>query len=129
MLPWFTIDGARYNMPCSIEREAEIRSSELSGLLLDKKYFNDPLGTYMKYTIAIAVPTGQEQNYAALYELLTNPVAEHRCDLPYNQGRKIIIGRIETVSDKYFQEEDGIHVWRGTKFSIVANEPSKVSQL
>jgi hypothetical protein len=129
MMPYFGIDGAVYAMPCSIEREAEIRSSELSGLLLDKNYFNDPIGTYMKYTIAVAVPTGQENEYAGLYELLTNPQAEHRVDVPYNQGRKIIKGRIEAVSDRYYHEEDGIHVWRGTKFSIIANEPTKVSEL
>ena len=129
MMPWFSIDGARYEMPCSIEREAEIRASDLSGSLLDRSYFNDVLGTYMRYTIAIAVPKGQEGNYASLYELLTAPITEHRCDLPYNQGRKIVIGRIETVSDKYYQEEDGIHIWRGTKFNIIANEPSKVNTL
>ena len=129
MMPWSAIDGARYDMPCSIEREAEIRSSELSGMLLDKNYFNDPIGTYMRYTITIAVPSGQEDEYAGLYELLTAPMAEHTCDMPYNQGRKTIIGRIETVSDKYYHEEDGIHVWRGTKFSIISNEPIKVNEL
>ena len=129
MMPWFSIDGARYDMPCSIEREATIQSSELSGMLLDKGYFNDPIGTYMKYTISIAVPSGQEDDYSDLYELLTAPMAEHRCDLPYNQERKIIIGRIETVSDKYYQEEDGVHVWRGTKFTIISNEPIKVNTL
>jgi hypothetical protein len=128
-MAYFIIDSIRYDMPCSIEREAEIRASDISGMLLDKGYFNDVIGTYMRYTVSVAVPTGQESDYAQLYEILTDPKASHTCDLPYNQGRKIIVGRIEAVSDKYYHEEDGVHIWRGTKFTITANEPSKVNEL
>ena len=129
MMPWFSIDGTTYNMPCSIDRVAEIRPSDISGMLLDKKYFNDVLGTYMKYTISIAIPTGEEQTYANLYDVLTSPVASHTVNVPYTQGRITIVGRIETVSDRYYREEDGIHIWRSTKFEITANEPSRVNSL
>ena len=52
----FTVDGVEWNIPCTIERTAEITASEISGLLLNRNYFNDVLGTYMRYTISIAIP-------------------------------------------------------------------------
>lgn len=128
-LPYFKIDSIRYNMVCSIEREAEIRSSNISGQLLDRNYFNDVMGTYMQYTISMAIPAGQEDAYAELFEILSDPKASHTFDLPYNQGRITIVGRVQTVSDRYYREENGVHLWRGTQFTIIANEPSKVNTL
>ena len=57
-MTYFTIDGTEYQMPCSIQRQAEVKASNLSGDLLDGTYYNDVIGTYMTYTIGIAVPIG-----------------------------------------------------------------------
>lgn len=123
------IDNTDYNMVCGIERVASITPSEISGMLLDKTYFNDIIGTFLRYTITIAVPYAEEANYASLYELLTDPVADHRVILPYNQSTVEIVGRIESVSDSYVRQErrDGtlISIWRKTKFDIIANHPTK----
>ena len=127
----FKIDNDEYNMPCSIVRKAEIRSSELSGILMDKTYFNDPLATYLTYTISIVIPIGQEANYSNLYETLVDPVVEHTVVLPYNQTMITIKGRIQAVSDEYFRESNASGVlrkmWRKTKFDIISNYPLKVS--
>lgn len=127
----FKVDGVRYNMFCNVERVAEIRSSELSGILMDKTYFNDPIGTYLSYTLTIVVPIGQETYYSDLYEVLTNPVAEHEIELPYNQGTITIKGRISKVSDSYYRDSKASgnvrKMWRGTKFTITSNYPQKVS--
>lgn len=128
-MPYFKMDSVRYNVVCAIEREAELKASDISGLLMDRTYFNDVIGTYMRYTITLAVPTGEENNYAQLYEALTDPKKDHVFDMPYNQGRKIFVGRVEAISDQYYHEEDGIHIWRNTKFTVIANEPSKVNTL
>ena len=40
----FTIDGVQYNVECSIERTAEIKLSDISGMLMDGHIFNDVLG-------------------------------------------------------------------------------------
>lgn len=116
-----TIDGFEYDFPCDIEREAEVKSSELSGMLLNKNYYNDPLATYMKYTITVAIPINQMAAYAELYEILTDPVASHTFTLPYNTGSLTFVGRVEVVSDKYYKG-----IWRGTQFTAIANEPIKV---
>lgn len=125
----FYIDNALIDLPCSIERTAELSASDVSGILLNKSYFNDVLGTYMKYTIAVAVPIGKEGLYTALYEAVTDPVAGHTFILPYNQTNIQITGRVESISDKYYREENGVKIWRGIKFSIIANSPTKTLSL
>lgn len=121
----FTVDGIEWNIPCNIDRTAEIRASDISGVLLDKTYFNDVMGTYMTYDISIAVPVGKEADYANLYELLTSPIDAHSFILPYNQSTIELTARVETISDRYYKSEDGVRVWRGIKFSVIANHPSK----
>ena len=125
----FTIDGVEWDIPCKIERTAEIKESELSGLMLDKSYFSDPVGTYMKYSIGIAVPFGMDQEYEAIYELLTDPVDGHSCVVPYNRGTITITGRIVTVSDVYVKMPNDKNYWRNTKFDIIANAPTKTLSL
>lgn len=122
-----TVDGLDYEFPCDIERRAQIQSSDLSGMLLNKKYFNDPIATYMQYTITMAIPVTMMAEYAKLYEILTDPVAEHTFILPYNEGTTQIVGRVETVSDRYYKK-GGVAVWRGTQFVIISNEPIKVPE-
>lgn len=121
----WVIDGVGWNIPCTIEREAEITASEISGLLLDKTYFNDVLGTYMKYTISIAIPRGMESEYASLYETLTAPVDGHTFTLPYNQSTITITARVTNIRDRYVRLPNGKNTWRHTQFDIIANHPSK----
>lgn len=120
----WSIDGISWNIPCTIEREAEITASEVSGMLLNKQYFNDVIGTFMKYTVAIAVPIGMLGDYTYLYERLTAPY-DHTFVFPYNDQYITITGRIEAVSDKYYPGENNGNGWRGTKFTVISNAPSK----
>lgn len=120
----FKIDGVRFSLPCHVDREANMQASELSGMLLDKTYFNDVLGTFLKYSVQIAIPTGQEAVYSQLYEMLTEPVEGHVFTLPYNQKTVAITGRVESVQDSQFK-----NTWRGIKFSIIANNPTKTMEL
>jgi len=124
-----TIDGVLWEIPCKITREAEIRPSEISGLLLDKSYFNDVIGTYMTYTISIAVPLNMRDQYAAIYEILTNPVDGHTFILPYNGSTATITGRVENVQDEYVRLAGGGAYWRGTQFTVIANHPTKYYSL
>lgn len=124
----FTIDGTKYDMPCKISRKASVRSSELSGYLLNGRYFNDAIATYLAYDVTLAIPIGSEAQYATLYEVLTNPVGEHTFVMPYGQGEKSFKGRITDVSDDYYKKEGETAIWRGTKFSVTATDPDKQSE-
>ena len=127
----FTIDGIKWDFPCTIERQAEITSSEISGMMLNKTYFNDVLGTWMKYTIAIAVPKGHEADYTDIYEILADPVSYHTFILPYNyqEGGITVNGRVNVVSDVWVRLPQGKQTWRKTRFEIIANHPTKEAPL
>lgn len=125
----FTIDGLTWDIPCKIERTAEIKASDISGLMLDKSYFNDVLGVYMSYTISIAVPFNMRDQYAQIYEAITNPVDGHVMVLPYNNGTITITARIASISDVYVRLAGGETYWKGISFTAVANAPSKANTL
>ena len=121
----FSVDGVEYNVFCDITREAEIKASSCSGMLLNKRYFNDPLATYLKYTINMVVPVSEMAAYAELYDILIDPVAEHRFVLPYNNTFIGFDARVETVSDRYYKK-GGTAVWRGTQFTVIVNDPVRL---
>lgn len=121
----FTIDGIRWDYPCQIERAAEIKASEISGFMLDKSYFNDVMGTYMSYTVTLAIPPKQMTQYSAVYELLTDPVDAHSFVLPYGNSTITITGRVVSVKDNYVRLAGGAVAWKGTTFTVAANHPTK----
>lgn len=125
----FSIDDRAWPYPCSIERTAEIRASDISGLLLDRSYFNDVLGTYMVYTVSIAVPLNDRDSYSAIYELLTQPVDGHRFVLPYNQGTVQVTGRVDSVGDMFVRLSNDGKYWRSIRFTTTANHPTKAVTL
>lgn len=121
----FIVDSTTWEYPCDISRAAEVRASDVSGMMLDGSYYNDVLGTFMEYTVKIAVPLNRRDQYSALYELLTDPVEGHTFVLPYNQGTVEITGRVENVSDVYVRLPNGALTWRGIQFTVLANSPTK----
>lgn len=125
----FSIDGLVWPYPCQIERVAELKASELSGLMLDLSYFNDAQGTWMRYTVTLAVPFGYEDDYAAIYEQLTKPVDGHQFVMPYNNSDITLTARVLQVSDALVRMPGDKRYWKGTTFEIVANQPSKLTTL
>lgn len=125
----FSIDGITWDIPCSIEREAAISASDISGQMLDRSYFNDVLGTYMSYTVRIAVPLNMRDEYTQIYEALTNPVDGHLFVMPYNDSTIEITARVSTVSDVYVRLAGGQVYWKGIQFTCVANYPTKAMTL
>lgn len=120
----WSIDGIEWNIPCTVDRTAEMTASEISGLLLNKAYFNDVIGTYMKYDLRIAVPFGYESEYNALYEKITEPVDGHQFVVPYGGGIINVTGRVHDIKDIYVKTVNGLH-WKGISFSVTSNAPTK----
>lgn len=125
----FTIDGVDFKGICDISRIATIKASEISGLMLDKTYFNDVLGTYMQYDITIALPLYDKNAYDEIYELLTQPIDGHVFTMDYGQTQIQITGRVESVKDKLVRARGGDGYWDGLQFSAIANHPTKTMTL
>ena len=120
----FTVDGVTWSIPCDIKRTSEITSSEISGLLLNKKYYNDVIGTYLKYDVKLVANPNEMADYYAIYEIITQPVGEHTFILPYNGSTVTVVGRVENISDVY-RVFGGVPYWSGTSFSVISNTPKE----
>lgn len=125
----FIIDSILWDVPCDIERGADIKASEISGMMLDGSYFNDVLGTYMSYSVKMVVPLDRRDDFAALYEVLTAPVDGHVCSFPYNGDTITVTGRIQNVKDVWVRLAGGGSYWKGISFMVIANHPSKTMSL
>ncbi len=127
----FTVDNVDWDIPCTIERVAEIKASDISGVMLDGTYFNDVLGTFLSYTVSIAIPKGWENEYTQIWDVLTNPDNFHTFHFPYNYDPKgiDIVGRVETVADAWVRLPNGKQTWRKTTFTVISNTPTKTRSI
>lgn len=124
----FTVDGFAWNIPCEIVRTAELKASEISGMLLDKSYFNDVLGMWLIYDIKVVVPHNKLSEYTQLYEILTGTEDAHSFVLPYNQGTITITAFVKQVKDVWHRTAKGSY-WEGIQFQVVGSHPSKNNTL
>ena len=122
------IDDIQWNVPCKIERISEMRASDISGMLLNKQYFADVLGTFLGYNVSLYIPFGKEDEYTQIYEKLTEPVGSHTVIAPYNQSQIEIDGRIENVKDTLIKRRNS-NYWMEISFNITSNAPSKEMSL
>lgn len=125
----WSVDGSEWSIPCSVERESEMTPSEISGMMLDRSYFNDVLGTYMAYDIKVEVPLGKDDEFSQLYDVLTEPVDGHQFVVPYSGGMINVTGRVENIRDVFTRMRDGSHRWSGISFQIKANHPTREMSL
>ena len=125
----WSIDGAEWDYPCDIERISDVTLSDISGQLLDKNFFADVQGTFLRYTVTLAIPIGAEDDYEKIYELITEPVDGHLFVLPYNNSTITITGRVDNIKDVYRRMPDGYPHWVGIEFGIIANHPTKTMTL
>lgn len=126
MFKGISVDGTIYNVVCGATRTAKVESSEISGMMLNKDYFNDVIATYLEYNITVAIPRGQESTYATLYEAITDPVSSHTFVLPYNNTTVTVVGRVNSVSDSFVKDlSTGTKLWRKISFQVTSNEPYK----
>ena len=125
----FTVDGVQWSIPCDITRTAKMTASDISGMMLNKQYFNDVLGTYMQYEISICPNPHEMGDYHSLFEILSQPVDGHQFVLPYNNSTIEITGRVSDISDIYVRMPGGGVYWKGASFTVVSNAPSKTETL
>lgn len=121
----FIVDGVEWTIPCDITRTSEITASELSGMMLNRMYFNDILGTYLQYEVKLVPIPSQMGEYYTLMDVLTQPVGEHEFTMPYDNGEVTFTGRVEQISDVYVRMPGGGTYWKGVTFTAVSIAPTK----
>lgn len=119
-----TVDGHEWDVPCGITRVAEMTPSEVSGLMLDKSYFNDVVGTYLRYEVSLAVPANMTREYLQLYRTLVDPVDGHEFILPYGDDEITVTARVDELTDEYVYVSGANQYWKGVKFTLKANHPT-----
>lgn len=123
------IDGMDFDVRVGVRRTSEMKLSEISGLMLNRRVFNDVLGQYLSYEIDLTYPLYDQGKYASLYEILTKPVDAHVFVLPYNKETVTLTASVETVEDELLEMEDGRTFWRAARFAIIAAGPTKEMSL
>lgn len=124
-----TIDGIAWPWPCDITRTSQMQSSDISGMLMDKSWFNDVLGQYLSYEISLAPPIHGRDRYREIYAAITDPVDGHTVVVPYDSGEVTITARIENIRDEYVRLNGGGAYWKGIKFTVIANHPTRTYTL
>jgi hypothetical protein len=124
----FRVDGIDYSnvVIVGVERTAEIRDTELSGIMTDGSYHRDLFGTYYNYTINLVVIKGKEAEYAALYQVLTAPVESHSVTVPYNNTIVTFTAYVKTVSDSLYRKSSNISVWKDITVDFIDVSPMRL---
>ena len=119
----FTVDGVEWAIPCDIERKANVTESDISGMLLNRRYYADVIGTYPQYQITLVPNPAAMADYYALLAVLRQPVGEHTFILPHDGSTITIHGRTDGPQDVYVRRGNGVPYWKGTRFTVTSNEP------
>lgn len=125
----FTVDGLQWSIPCEIRRVSEVRASEISGWMLNGTYFNDVLGTYLRYTVKLVVPLNDRAAFNAIYEKITDPVGHHTFTFPYNQTTVTVTAKVEQIRDVFVRLPNGGQYWKGIEFDVMSVAPTKAPTL
>lgn len=125
----FVIDGLVWDIKCEITRTTQMKDSEISGMMMNKVYFHDVIGTYIEYEIELPAPMYLQQNYATIYDLMSQPVGGHTWVLPYNEEFITLTGKVDKIKDVYVEMPGGRIYWKGTKFTISGSNPIKTMSL
>ncbi len=118
----FNIDGAEYPVVCEVKRTSKIKATDISGFMMDGRYFNDVMGTYLVFNVVLGIPFWAKDCYDTLYEALNDPVDGHMVEMPYNKSSITINARIEQVDDSPIR---GSKYWKDISFQVISNAPTK----
>ena len=94
-------------------------------LLITAKMDRDVLGTLYNYSLKIDSSFMTEEEYDALYELLSAPVDSHIIEVPYGQTTLVYEAYVTAGTDELILIKDGKNYWEGLTINFVAMEPQR----
>lgn len=123
---WLQIDNVEYKvgLVSPMKRKGDILDLT-AARTEDGVLHRDVIGTFYNYTLNIIAPSDQEL-YEAIWWKLTEPVASHMIQLPYQT--EPFEGYFGSVQDDVkFIDKDGKCIGNGISCNLVATRPSRTA--
>lgn len=123
---WLQIDGVEYQVAITgMQRKGDILDLTATRTE-DGVLHREVIGTYYNYTLNIIAPTNQAL-YEALWWKLTEPVASHQIQLPYQPAP--FEGYFGSCKDDVnLIDSDGTFIGKGISCNLVATRPSRTAE-
>lgn len=122
-----TIDGDTFDVGIIKVTRKPRKETLTLGTTLDGTIHRAGVGTYFDYEVEIATKRCNVDEYDRLYEVLTDPVAEHSVTLPYGQETITIKADIDISDDSVISDYNTFRRWSSLKITFQSLEMSKVA--
>ena len=118
----FKIDGKGFSGVGveSLKRSFRIPDGQNAGDMLSGDYERDLVGTYYDYDLVITTSDLTDNEYDALFEVLSAPVNSHMVEMPYGMSSLTFEAMIESGGDELIPMDDGTW-WGNLSVSIRAS--------
>lgn len=125
----FKIDGKGFSGVGveSLKRSFRIPDGQNAGNMLSGDYERDLVGTYYDYDLVITTSDLTDNEYDALFEVLSAPVNSHMVEMPYGMSSITFEAMIESGGDELIPMDDGTW-WGNLSVSIRAKKPQRLAE-
>lgn len=110
-----TIDGKEYRVYViypSLVNSFEIREGDNSGTAQSGQEIRDIIGTAYIYDLQIEPNPKYPEDFDAVFDVLSAPVASHLVSMPYGQGSIEFRAAISSGSRTWYGKEAGYQRWK-----------------
>lgn len=124
----FQVDGISYNVLVpfgGLKRSFEIKEGTGSLTYIDGDYDRDVVGTYYNYEVQIDKKGSDQEDYDALYEVLSAPEKSHSVTFPYGQSTLTFDAYITGGEDTFERKIAGKQYWGGLNVTFYAKKPKR----
>lgn len=119
-----TIDGITYNVPVtSIKRKVDFLD-KYAEITEDGNLQRKLIGVYFNYQLAIRA-TDNPDEYARLWDKLTEPVEFHTVTVPGASGDFTFTAYFSDVGDEIFMRRDNKNYWQNLTVNFIAKAPAR----
>ena len=123
-----TVDGVEYKVNIVYPTRLlsfEILEGKNSGVSLSHKTIRDIGGTKYNYSMQIKAQKGHQEDFDALFDVISAPVESHRVIMPYGQTTLEFDAAIRSGSVTDYGSSAGQRNWSDLEIYFEALEPQR----
>lgn len=118
------IDGISYQIPVtSLSRKAEFLD-KYANRTEDGVLQRELIGVYFNYQLKLGA-TNDNQEYARIWEKLTEPIEYHTVTVPDEAGDYTFTAYFSNVGDELRIVKNGMNFWQGLTVNFTARSPAR----